>query len=267
VAYDIEKILEFDDAFQEEFVDVGNRLIPILKVSNFPCTAQTLIGLMGTSNSIKLGIFELAEQCHTHLYVIKVLKRTLIEHYLKFYYILFRLLKENTDDVGIEYRKYSRISETLSFINASEVSKKMVGVSTDNQVLKLLKKSHPEFDISKKQLNEITLKWKHRSIIKYIKANTNLIENEKSFLLNLISEYSELSSFIHGGTFAEETYHQAFDSGNLEKLVYNEAFSSSFLCSSMRVHLLLPACKLNEQFQEDIIKLNTMVSGLLAQNT
>lgn len=94
MAYDIDKILEFDDAFQERFVDVGNRLIPILKTSDFPSTAQTLIGLMGTSNSIKLGIFELAEHCQTHLYVIKVLKRSLVEHYLKFYYILFVSLKK-----------------------------------------------------------------------------------------------------------------------------------------------------------------------------
>jgi len=179
MSYEIDKILEFDDAFQEEFVEVVNRLVMSLKSSDFPFTALTLIGLMGTTNSIKLGIYELAEQCDTHLYVIKVLKRSLIEHYLKFYYILFRLLNENSDEVGLEYRKYSRISEILSFINASEASKKMVGISTDKQVLKQLKKTHPEFDISKKQLNQITLKWKHRSIVKYIKANTSIIENEK----------------------------------------------------------------------------------------
>jgi len=148
--YDIQKILDFDDSFHEKFDKIGNRFIPVLAASEYPVTAKTLIGIMASANSVKLGIYDLAEACDEHLYINKVLHRTLIEHYLKFYYILFRFINENSDEAGIEYRKFSGIKETLSFINASAVSSSIVGKSTENQVLKRLKKEHPEFESTKK---------------------------------------------------------------------------------------------------------------------
>lgn len=199
IDFDYTEILEFDDHFHERFAELGEKFIPILRSSKYPRTGRTLIGLMASANSVKLGIYDLAEASGTHLYVIKTLHRTLIEHYLKFHYILLRALKEKSDEVGREYRKYSTISETLAFINASEVTMKIAGKPIDTQVLKKLKKDHPELSISKKEINQITHRWKHRNIIKYIKTNIALIKNDNVSLLKLIPEYAELSSFIHGG--------------------------------------------------------------------
>ncbi|MDH3348225.1 MAG: hypothetical protein OEM02_09055 [Desulfobulbaceae bacterium] len=138
--YDLQKILDFDDSFHKSFEEIGNKFMPVLAHSEYPVTSQTLIGLIASANSIKLGIYDLAKSCDTHLYIIKILHRTIIEHYLKFYYILFRFLNTSSDEVGIEYRKYSSISETLALINAASVSRAIIGKSTATQILKKLKK-------------------------------------------------------------------------------------------------------------------------------
>ena len=265
--YNLQEILDFDDKLHEKFEEIGNRFTPVFASSKYPATATTLIGLMSSANSVKLGIYDLAEACDTHLYVIKVLHRTVIEHYLKFYYILFRFINEKTDEVGLEYRKYSKISETLAFVNASSASSAIAGKSTDSAVLKRLRKECPEYDISKKELNEITFKWKHRSIVKYIKKNTGIIQNEKSFILKLIPEYAELSSFIHGGTFAEEYYHGVCEAGKLKEVVFNEVWEVAFMAASMKVHLLQTVVLIDDSFVEDMASLSEVVECFIKPRT
>ncbi len=264
---DIQKALDFDDAFHETFDEVGNRFIPIIKTSDYPNTIRTLIGLMASANSVKLGIYDLAEESETHLYVIKILHRTLIEHYLKFYYILFRFLNEKTDEVGIEYRKSSYINETFSLINASSASISIAGSTAESQVIKKLKKKYPEFEIPKKELNEIILKWKHRSIVKYIKKYTNIIQNEKSYILKIIPEYAELSSFIHGGTFAEEYYHSVFESGKLEEAVFNEVHEAALMAATMKLHLMFAVITIDKSFSKDMATISKIIGSFLEQNT
>ncbi|WP_156486245.1 hypothetical protein [Marinomonas sp. TW1] len=257
--FDYAEILEFDDQFHEKFGELGDKFIPILGASKYSVTGKTLIGLMASANSVKLGIYDLAEACDTHLYVLKVLHRTLIEHYLKFHYILLRALKEQSDDVGLEYRKYSTISETLAFINASEASMKIAGKPIDAQVLKKLRKDHPDLNISKRDLNEITYKWKHRSIIKYIKANSSFIKNESAYLLKLIPEYAELSSFIHGGTFAEEYYHEVFSEGKLREQMYYEVSEAAMMAATMKVHLMILVVTIDDTFQQGLEDLMSII--------
>jgi len=263
----IKPILDFDDDFHEKFEEIGNAGIPVLAKSEYLATSMTLTGLMASANAVKLGIYDLAEACDSHLYIIKLLHRALIEHYLKFYYVLFRFLNERTDAVGLEYRKYSYISETLALINASSVASSMIGKSTESQILKSLKKSHPDFDISKKELNAITYKWKHRSIVKYIISNTKIIGNEKSYLLKLIPEYAELSSFIHGGTSAEDYYRGVFSSEEINTLIYNEVFEAAYMASSMKAHLLLAITQVDKNFASDMKLLTKMIGEFLEVNT
>ena len=215
--FEIDGILEFEDSFHEEWEKEADKFIPVLCDSDYLHTASALVGLTATITSVKLGIYALAENCETNLYPAKILHRTLIEQYLKFNYILARFLTEKTDEVGYEYLKYMRISETLSYVKASEVAKSMVGTSTDSQVLKKLKKEYPELNISQKELGKITSKWKHRSIIKFLKSHRSSLGGDNNYLLKLIPEYAELSSFIHGGRSAEEYYHQEFESGLAKK--------------------------------------------------
>lgn len=261
--FKIDGILEFEDSFYDEWEKEANKFIPVLCNSKYLQTAAVLVGLTASITSIKLSIYALAEDSETNLYSAKILHRTLIEHYLKFNYILARFLTEKTDEVGIEYRKYIQISEVLSYIKASEVAKSMVGTSTDSQVLEKLKKEHPELNISQKELGNITSKWKHRSIIKYLKDNSSFLGGDSPYLLKLIPEYAELSSFIHGGRSAEEYYHGSFDSDGLTKEIYREVAETCFLSNSIRVYLMLVAIEIDNSFTEGMVRLGNRMCDFI----
>jgi hypothetical protein len=263
--YDISKILDFDERFFKKFEDVGDRFVPMLASSDFPVTALTILGLIGTANSIKLAIYDLAEESDTHLYIIKILRRTLIEHYLRFYYILLRFLDEETDEVGKEYRKFSNISEVKAYINASSVSWELAGKPIEKQILDKVNKDNPELNISNKELNEIVLQWKHRSIVRYIQNNTNIIHGENYYFPRLIQQYAELSSFIHGGTFAEEDYHASFEEGTLKKQLYNEVCETTFMTSSMKVHLMTAVVKIDATYLPEMEILTKEIEIFLDQ--
>jgi hypothetical protein len=262
VNFEIDEILEFENSFHEEWEKEADKFIPVLCGSNYLHTTSSLVGLNASITSIKLGIYALAEDCETNLYPAKILHRTLIEQYLKFNYILARFLIEKTDKVGFEYIKYMRISETLSYIKASDVAKSMIGTSTDQQILKKLKKEHPELNISQKELGEVTSKWKHRSIIKYLKSNSSSLGGDNNYLLKLIPEYAELSSFIHGGRSAEEYYHRKFEHG-LAKEMYIEVAETCFLSNSVRVHLILAAIEIDDQFTTGMERLAQKMCGFI----
>ncbi len=254
----ISDVLKFDDEIHDYYEGLGDKFIPLLRNSDFPQTSRTLVGLMGSVNSIKLAVFDLAEASETHLYEIKILRRTLIEHYLRFYYVLFRCIKEDSDEVGEEFRKYSYISETIAFLKASDISKQILGKSTDQQVYEKIKKEHPEFNVSKKQVSKITSRWGHRNVIRFLKEQCNLIE-DGSPLLSMIPEYAQLSSFVHGGTFAHDYYHEVFDSGHLDDIVYKEVAESCFLAAMVKLHILLLVIKIDDQFADGLVHLTEML--------
>lgn len=246
-------ILEFDDWMHEEFSRFSEKLALVLTESQAPITSFSLMGLLATINSIKLGMYDLIEKCDTHLYVVKILHRSLIEQFLRFQYLFSRYINEKNDDVGLEYRKYSRISEVLAYINASSVASNMVGKTTEEIVLKKLKKDFPEFSISKKELDSITNRWKHRSIIKYLKSNCKLTENKGGdYILKLIPEYAELSSFVHGGTSAEEYYNASMSEDSLKEQMLSEAEEACMVAALTKGMLLIVATKFEPDLQKDL---------------
>ncbi len=256
-------ILDFDDEFHDQFQIIGDKYFPKLADSEFPISFYALMGLMATANSVKLAMYDLAEESDTHLYVIKLLHRSFIEHYLKFYFILFRLLNEKSDEAGIEYKKFSSIDETMAFINAFIVSAKMVGKSTEDTIYKQLKKKYPDLELSKKEIQNISSKWKHRNIIKYLKNNTNLISDDKSLFLSLISQYAELSSFVHGGTFAEQYYHELFSQNKLQGAVDEQLYEVAIMAAMMKCHLLIAVSKVDESAIEGMIKLGILTTEFI----
>jgi hypothetical protein len=260
MSYDISKILSFDDDFFNSFQILADKFVPILATSKYKNTSLTLLGLLGSATSIKLSIYDLAEESETHLYTIQLLNRSLIEHYLKFYYILIRFLKEKDDEIGIEYRKFSRINEVLNYINATNATVSIVDKPMDKLILEELKKKYPELDISKKQLNNITMKWKHRAIVKYLIENADFVDN--SYFLNFIPKYAKLSSFVHGSIFAEEFYHEAYEKGILDKLLYESVASSCIKTTHMKVSLMLAVLQIDESFQDGMVLLTEKYNNL-----
>ena len=70
-------------------------------------------------------------------------------------------------------------------------------------------------------------------------------------MFNIISEYAELSSFVHGDTSAEEYYHEIFDNGELKEEMSDVSASVCLLAATVKGHLLITVEKTDSSFKEE----------------
>ena len=84
-----ERYIEIDDKQQELLEQAFPLLMSLREKTEFKKSATTTIAFIGNTNFIKNGIFDLYES--QNVYSIKILFRSLIEHYLKFQYLFFPL--------------------------------------------------------------------------------------------------------------------------------------------------------------------------------
>tara|TARA_R110001583_G_scaffold104770_1_gene252187 strand:- start:2300 stop:3223 length:924 start_codon:yes stop_codon:yes gene_type:complete len=242
----LEELFNSDDEVFDHFASVAEELISELKKSKYPQSAMSLIGLMGTINSLKLAAFDLAEETDTHLYAIKTMLRPAIEHFLRFSYLHMELVEHKNDAAGLEYRKYCAISETIALIKSQFALEADRDIQT--RVLKKLRQIDG-FEISNRQLEQIVAKWSYKNIARKLDRQLNKDKEGLNFIRQLVSTYSELSSFVHGGINAEVYYHSAFASETLDKEVKREVSLFSFLAATARSHMLMLGCHLNPKFQ------------------
>jgi hypothetical protein len=242
----LEELFSNDDETFDYFASLAEELISELKKSKYPQSAISLMGLMGTINSLKLAAFDLAEETDTHLYAIKTMLRPAIEHFLRFSYLHMEIVERKSDVAGLEYRKYCAISETIALIKSQFTLEADKDIQT--RVLKKLRQIDG-FEISNRQLEQIVAKWSYKNIARKLDRKLNKDKERLDFIRQLVSTYSELSSFVHGGINAEVYYHSTFASGTLDKEVKREVSMFSFLAATARSHMLMLGCHLNPKFQ------------------
>ena len=76
----------------------------------------------------------------------------------------------------------------------------------------------------------------------------NKDKEKLTFFRELVVQYSELSSFVHGGMIAETYYHDAFSSRTLENKLREDISLFSFLAATARSHMLMLGCHINPDF-------------------
>ncbi|MBS46459.1 MAG: hypothetical protein CMN60_01620 [Sphingobium sp.] len=241
----LHKLYQKDDELFECFSKVAKELVSEYKNSNYPQSITSLMGLMRTINSLKLAAFDLAEESETHLYAIKTLLRPAIEHFLRFSYLQAQLVKNKNDCAGEEYRKYCVVSEIIAFVKShyALVPEKEI----QEKVLKNLKKNKG-FELSNRQLEQIVSKWSYKNIARKLDKLLNKDKEKLTFFRELVVQYSELSSFVHGGMIAETYYHDAFSSRTLENKLREDISLFSFLAATARSHMLMLGCHINPDF-------------------
>lgn len=165
--------------------------------SKFPTSAKALtmysLKLQYLSNSINLC------KDTEDYYSLCVLFRSLLEHYFRHLYIYSRALKENSDEVGMEYYgKLKGHEDMCSLISNLSLNKKLSG-------------EKPIWSLSGKQnknLDKVGQKFKINSILTYLNESIgedNEIQTiSKEFFNKYSQHYATLSSFVHGGLFAEK---------------------------------------------------------------
>lgn len=165
--------------------------------SKFPTSAKALtmysLKLQYLSNSINLC------KDTEDYYSLCILFRSLLEHYFRHLYIYSRALKENSDEVGMEYYgKLKGHEDMCSLISNLSLNKKLSG-------------EKPIWSLSgeqNKNLDKVGQKFKINSILAYLNegiGEDNEIQTISKEFFNKYSQYyATLSSFVHGGPFAEK---------------------------------------------------------------
>jgi hypothetical protein len=177
--------------------------------SKFPQSAKALtiysLKLQYLSNSINL-----CKETEDY-YSLCVLFRSLIEHYFRHLYVYSRDLRENSDEVGIEYYGKLKGQENLCFLKSNfSLNTKLSG-----------KKSIWSLNGEQnKNLDDIAQNFKINNILSYLNEGIGEEKKIQTILKDFFNKYSRhystLSSFVHGGPYAEK-YMELYSKDNIGK--------------------------------------------------
>lgn len=199
--------LEVTREKNDEYFEVIKELMPIFFHYSKKCshkkTTLALIAFQTHLSTLKNAIIDLSEE--NNIYSIKALYRIFLEHWLKGTYIWVRYTKEQNDNIGIEYNSLGRIGEELKYGNSIKHVSIILDAETKNLDVwdTLCKYDKKLTELNKKDITDNIKKFEYKSIAQY------LVDNKApgaDWVATIIPEYSELSSFIHGGPGASDQY-------------------------------------------------------------
>lgn len=135
-------------------------------------------------------------------YAAGILFRSLVEHYFRHLYIYTKALGDDNDNVGDEYYGKLKGSEDLeSFTKMNNYTK----VVRPDQTLWSTKGGH------NKDILDVGKKFGISNIFFYLIENSRtdkhlIDEGMKDYLLGRLKQYTDMSSYVHGGPYAEMSY-------------------------------------------------------------
>jgi len=191
----------------DEYFEVVKEIIPTFLQYSKNCAHKKTIPVLfvfhAHLSTLKNAIIDISEE--DNMYSVKALYRIFLEHWLKGTYIWVRYAKEKNDDVGVEYNSLGRVAEEFKYGNSlKQVSAMLDAESKNLDVWDTLCKCDPSLNkFNKAKIKENIRKFEYKSIAKY------LIDNKApgvNWVPMIISEYAELSSFVHGGPSASAQY-------------------------------------------------------------
>lgn len=184
---------------------IGESIGPVsesLYKNKFKKTSKALLAYIPKAGYIHN---EIINCCATNGgYTTNILFRSLVEHTFRHLYIYTRALKEDSDDVGNEYYGKLKGSEDLESFSKMNNYNKIV---RPNQTPWSTKEDR------NKDIREIGKKFAISNIFFYLiensKTDKHLVdEGMKDYLLGRLKQYTDLSSYIHGGPYAEMCYEE-----------------------------------------------------------
>lgn len=261
----IDQLLEFDNQIYKVIEKNQALIFRFNKDSKIPKISNVLINFIIKTNFIKEGIFELYKS--DNLYSINILCRSLIEHFLRFEYIFLRVLKEKIDDIGEEYLKLCALNEDIDIGKAWKFVGEMIGKNTDSAPYDILKEINSNNEkYSKDEIKNSTNHFRYRDIIRYINQNINkdLKYEDNSFILNIIPNYSELSSFVHGGPNADKVMMKYINKKSRDEELLNKIDLAFMITASIKLHSFLVFCQFDKKFSKGYLEIDKIIK---TQNT
>ena len=260
----IEHLRDIDDDIFEEFKNATNHLPFLLGKSNYRHTSEICFMFMSSSNFLKNSIFDCAE--NDDLYSLKVLHRSLIEHYLRFKYFWFNHSAYEDDSYAFLFRTSLDFSEKMTMKNA---------INSANQIKKLKTKTSDEIweelvienkDFGKftsGEINEFSKNLSIKNIIRYIeKKMTNAGFETDTFLQKQIIIYTELSSYVHGGLHAHKDLVYFEMDAKRDEIYLNICTTSLQLASTIKMFSYLTFYQFMPEFGEIYNNTNELIKKI-----
>jgi len=138
----------------------------------------------------------------------RILARSVIDHYYKLLYFCIRYSIEKNDDVANEYLTYCDISEYIEYHKPLD-GKSAEEKEKQRKAWNLLLQMNPALrDEDWKKSITISQKFRLKEIARYVNSVLSKDTGNKtaSKEKDVVPTYSFLSSFVHGGAFAEKYY-------------------------------------------------------------
>jgi hypothetical protein len=211
---EIENIRDLDDEIFEEFQNYFPKTTTSVFSKKFTNTNISIQFIDLSANFIKNSIYD---NCETDdYYGMKILYRCLIEHFIRFKYLYINWMLNKNDDFAKEYLEYSDAREVLDLIRAKISEQQLYDPNYKLKDWDIFLKDHPNFkNKTRKEVEEKTRKYSFKNIIRFLNKELKNDDTFSSdFFGKLIVEYSDLSSFVHGGM---KSYQEMMSMNTLDK--------------------------------------------------
>lgn len=256
----IERIRDLDDELFEIFQQSNGLIVPLLKNSEISKTTELLLMFMTGSNFIKNSIFDCIE--NDDVYSSKILFRSLIEHFLRFKFISINYLTEKSDLKSEYYYTILEISEYLSLSKSIKAVNKINGIDeqTITEMWAELCEKFPKLKTyDKKEIEEFTRNFSIKNIVGFLTETVSKSDPKEFLLSKMIIEYSELSSFVHGGIFAYKSCFQYSNEIERQKEQERIAGLTYQLCGTIKYFSYLIFYQFNKEFGSLFLKTEELI--------
>ncbi|MHA1348074.1 MAG: hypothetical protein ACTSO3_16855 [Candidatus Heimdallarchaeaceae archaeon] len=223
----LEEIFTQDSRFFEDVISkTDSEVRNILIKSDYPKTGKALFMFFTKCSFLKNAIYNVCRE-DDH-YSASILYRSYLEHFLRHHYLLYRFMETRTDQPGIDYYKYCMTEEGIRFLYGVKKSNQ---IFTENfseydvwkEIDDLLQQKEEYRSITKTELQKKTAQFEYKNILKYLNDLSEKSRfSEVEFMRWLVADYAELSSFVHGGPWAEDDLYKYSENTIREKRLVSQ---------------------------------------------
>ncbi len=233
------------------------------KVSPLPRTMEAMITIMINTNSMKDSVFTIC--ANSDAYSAGILYRCIIEHYLRHSYLFFRANEERNDEVGIEFFEFGDIREQIEYYRIKQNAKKTFHETEETIDIEgsVLAKYPRYWVLTKEQLRQKFSQLSIRAIVNFIWSELKDFTVEPAIWESLVSDYSILSSFVHGGIYANQTMKSyGNNEQDIEKELLKLAKQSYYLSAIIKMNTYITASRYDSSFLSMVPKIKEYVLNL-----
>lgn len=194
---DIEDIIDIDNELIEQLNFPLEEMCHAIEKSNYPKTLEAILMLQFNITFLKNGIFKTAED--ENYYSMHVLLRSLSELFIKHLYVFLEFCHKKDDSIGIEYFKWTDIKEYQDYFNGLRKERELLSKEPKDfnldEIISEIYSGYAELPNKEKKDN----KYSFYKLLKYVNEKLSI---KSPILTNLPTDYSIMSSFVHGGPHA-----------------------------------------------------------------